>query len=167
MRRLAPLLAALTLAPTLSLFACSDGPIPIPPKASWIDQIETRLAQHPCVKSLDRWERNYTYKSEPYLEEHLVPFFGLTGWQLARWYDYRIIDIEFQEPGIVAPAGSGIETSFAGRRVHAMIPRSQGYILGDQGSGGDGLAGTYDTATGRLHLWWACGRTDATVPDDP
>jgi hypothetical protein len=92
-------------------------------------------------------------------------FLGDRSWQLARWYDYQTIDFEFREPGIAAPPEWGIETSSVGRRVHAVIPRYQGAILGDQGAGGEMAAGTLDKASGRLHMWWACGRFRGFPPD--
>ena len=162
-RRLLILLAGLALPPLLYLPACSEGPIPLPPKRVTIERLETRLARHPCVGSLGRWERNYTHKSEPFLLDYLGRL-GLTGWQLARWYDYGTIDFQFRQPGIGAPPEWGIETSSAGRRVHAMIPRHQGAILGDQGASADALAGTYEVASGRLHLWWVCGRVRGSPP---
>jgi len=146
----------LAAAPVLYLSACNEGPVPVLPSTSIVDRLELRLARHPCVGSLGRWERNYTHESRPFLLDQLGGL-GTTGWQLARWYDYRTIDFDLREPGIAAPPEWGIETSSLGRRVHAMIPRYQSAILGDQGSAGDAVAGTYDIASGRLHLWWACG----------
>ena len=164
MRRLILLLAGLALAALLYVAACSEGPIPLQPRAATIERLERRLAQHPCVGSLGRWERNYTHKSEPFLQGYLG-FLGEHSWRLARWYDYRTITFDLREPGITAPPEWGIETSSIGRRVHAMIPRYQGAILGDQGSDGDAVAGTYETESGRLHMWWACGRFRGIAPD--
>ena len=144
-------------APVLYLSACDEGPIPLPPSASTVDQLERRLAEHPCVGPLARWERNYTHQSEPFLLDQLQGL-GPSGWQLARWYDYKTIVVDFREPGIAAPPDWGIETSAPGRRVHAMVPRYESAIIGDQGAAGDGVSGTYDIPSGRLHLWWSCGR---------
>jgi hypothetical protein len=156
-------LAVLALSPVLYLFGCSEGPIPLAPSTAKINRLERRLARHPCVGSLDRWERNYTHKSEPFLLDYLGRI-GEDGWQLARWYDYRTIDFDLREPGITAPSDWGIEKSSVGRRVHAMIPRYQGAILGDQGAAGDAVSGTYQPGSDRLHMWWACGRFRGFAP---
>ncbi|WP_345169385.1 hypothetical protein [Sphingomonas daechungensis] len=43
------------------LLGCAaEGEYPKPSEAE-IDRVEARLADHPCVGSLDSWERNYRY----------------------------------------------------------------------------------------------------------
>ena len=53
--------AAFWLTGALLLAACSAGSSDSIPDEDYIDLIERKLAEHPCVGDLARWERNYRY----------------------------------------------------------------------------------------------------------
>ena len=49
------------IAVALSLAACSAGSEESLPDDAYINLIERKLAEHPCVGDLAKWERNYRY----------------------------------------------------------------------------------------------------------
>ena len=154
MRRAMVLLAILMVAPILYLGACSGGPVPRPPGRSLADRLESKLAKHPCVGSLDQWERNYTFRSEPFLVDFIGRFTG-EAWRLGRWYDYGVVEIDLRKVGRAAVPEVGLAASRPGRYRHALMPLHQGII---DDSGWPSVMGFYDIAADRLHIWAGCGR---------
>lgn len=116
---------------------CSSGFVPSRPSEEIIDRLEQRLVEHPCIGSLDRWERHYTYASEPFLD-------GLFGWR-NRWYHYGRIDVDLRQ--------AGFEEFRGGRHVHARSPEHQGSIDDRRYNV---AVGQYDVSADRLSLT-ACG----------
>ncbi len=118
------------------------------PDALVADEIETKLRTVPCVGALNRWERHYTFSSEPSLLATLVTF-GASD----RWYNYTSIDIEYFQ--------AGFEEFRAGRRLRPHRPRT---MLDDREY--DLVFGQYDILTGTGSLS-ACGPNMGDAPDEP
>ena len=152
------LLAFAVLALTLVLYlaSCSEGPVPRLPSKSAIERLEQRLAKHPCVGSLDRWERHYTFKSEPVLADYVGgSILGISVWRAFRWYDYRTIDVDLMGTGRMARPEMRLEATQPRFQRHAVIPRYQGWI---DDSGGPAVLGFYNIKADRLDVWVGCGR---------
>lgn len=49
------------IAAALLLSACSDGNDTALLSGAYVDLIEQRLAKHPCIGDLEKWERNYRF----------------------------------------------------------------------------------------------------------
>lgn len=154
MRRAMLLLSILVFAPVLYLFACSEGPVPWAPPRSVADRLELKLAKHPCVGSLQQWERNYTFKSEPFLVD-FIGRFSNEAWRLGRWYDYGVIEIDLRKVGREAVPEVGLEASQPGRYRHALMPHHQGII---DDSGWPSAMGYFDIATDKIDVWAGCRR---------
>jgi hypothetical protein len=79
----------LALLPSVLLLATACGSEvednAVPPPAA-IEQLEQRLARHPCVSNLDEWERNYRYsrKAGLFTQYSLNPDFDVIEFHLRR-----------------------------------------------------------------------------------
>lgn len=119
----------------LALSACSKGTFPRTPQSRTVDEIEAKLSKVPCIGSMSRWERHYSFASKPFLG-------GLFGWR-TRWYDYNKVAIRYRQAGF---------EEFKARRIfhHGDEP------LGIDDREYDVAFGHYELPT-RTAFMWACG----------
>src|SRR4051794_34575586 len=130
----------------LALAACgATGPLSKAPDARLANEIEAKLRTVPCVGSMNRWERHYTFSSKPSLRAAAMTF-GSSN----RWFNYNVIDIAFYQAG--------------------FEEYREGRYLGDSRLPGaddrqyDLVFGHYDIPTHTASLW-ACGPNVGGAPD--
>jgi hypothetical protein len=131
------------------LSACgASGPLPRTPDARMVDEIEAKLAKVPCIGPMSRWERHYSFSSDP---SDLTAILTFGGWW--RWFDYNSIDISYRQAGF---------EEFRSRRIlyHGWEP------VGIDDRNFKLVLGHYDVPTRKAYIW-ACGPNFSNGTDDP
>jgi hypothetical protein len=122
----------------VSLSACwSSGPLRRSPDTRLVDAVESKLRKVPCVGSLDRWERHFTYSSKWSFLAYVLSL-GTSD----RWFDYSKLRVRFYQ--------AGFEEFRTGRIIGQEKPpaaddREFNLVFGD-----------YDIPSHTLTIW-ACG----------
>jgi hypothetical protein len=147
MQQTAPMRFTRVLPALVALAACDPtGPLPRTPGEGLASEIEAKLSKVPCIGSMSRWERRYSYSSRPSDLAKILTF-GSSG----RWYKYNSVEIDYRQAGFDEFRAGRV--FYRGAGPFEIDDRQYNLVLGH-----------YNTATHTAYVW-ACGPNFSS--DDP